>query len=240
MPGVDKMCDTLFTPTQWLTYYKNYWTNVLLARTVDVQMDSMAKAKDPDDLVQDDDNQPYSPKAPLPVKMRLEKRKMKVESCLELLAAIDALAALSPEDLAKMWTPEFLAVAKDVQAPEGYVSYIVAPGKTITDDQGQSITGEEGSGSEVMLDPTDPQVQGWIADGSISATNTADVEKEAAPAAPTLVSFTVQPDMTFVNVAADGISTTMTAGQTVDLDPNADATKAAVTNGIIAATTANV
>lgn len=230
------MLKGVLTPAEWLTYYENYWTSVAIARTVDVQADLMRKAKDGDELVQDDGNSAYTPMAPLPVKMRLEKRKMALESSLEIIASIKALKALPEGDLEKMWTPEFLAVAADVAAPENFVQFAVTPGKSITDEEGTTVTGDEKTTTVVMLDPNDEQVLAWIKDGSITPMSGEAAAEEAAPAAvdPALASFTVQAGKSVVT--ADGV--THAENTTVDLDPEGDQAKEWVAAGAIAPTVA--
>lgn len=97
-----------FTAREWLLYYRNIWQRNVAAGTIDVHMDMATKADNPEFPVQNANGMT------VPVKARLEERKISLEDTLKLLASIDQLLAMSDEDIAKMWTPEALKVAEDM------------------------------------------------------------------------------------------------------------------------------
>ena len=108
-PSLKDLCEGKYTYKQWLTYYKNIWTRNLMARSIDVQTDMALKAKNPEESVQDDQGRQ------VPVKVRLEIRKMYVQDALDLIAGIDKLIEVKDEEFeAKVLSKEALAVAEDM------------------------------------------------------------------------------------------------------------------------------
>ena len=112
MEGVQFLSSTAVTKKQWLQYYINTWNRNLIARTIDVHTDMVLKSVDPEQQVQSDAG------AMVPVKVRLEHRKIAVQDALEIVKAAAALLELSDEDLEKEWSPEALAIAKDMLPAE--------------------------------------------------------------------------------------------------------------------------
>jgi hypothetical protein len=111
MPDISSLCANTYTKKQWLNYYKNVWTRNLMARAIDVQTDATLKAKNPEEIVQTDDQRQ------VPVKERLEIRKMLVQDALDLIVGIDALLIIAEKDnefQTLVLSPEALAVAKDM------------------------------------------------------------------------------------------------------------------------------
>lgn len=113
MPSYDALTKGIYTPLQWLYFYKNLWTRNLIARTIDVQNDAASKAKNAGEMVPDDVTG-----EPIPVSARLERRKIVVQDALDLLVSIDAMIKVIDEDkedfTAKFWSPEALQVAEDM------------------------------------------------------------------------------------------------------------------------------
>ena len=108
MDSFEALAKTEYTFADFLRYYKNIWDRNLVARTIDVQTDTILKAANPDEKVQHEGQL-------MLVKERLELRKILVQDALDLIAGIDALAALSPEEYkAKCLSKEALAVAADM------------------------------------------------------------------------------------------------------------------------------
>jgi len=120
-PSIEEMLNKQISPAQWLNYYRNVWQRCLIARTIDVQSDLVLKAKNPDELVIN-----MQTGQQLPVKQRLEDRKMLVSDALEILESIDYILNIhvkSNVDGAKTiaetyWTPEALKVAEDMLPPK--------------------------------------------------------------------------------------------------------------------------
>ena len=99
------------TLKQWLTFYKNTWTKYLAARLIDVQSDTTLKAINPEEEVDHEiDGMPVK----IPVKKRLELRKIFVQDAVDLLASIDAFLALSEEEITAKSSKEALKVADDM------------------------------------------------------------------------------------------------------------------------------
>ena len=109
---MDSMTQKLYSPQEWLTYYKNDWTRRVVAMTVDVECDTAAKAINPDKQV------PSTEGGITTVKERLEARKMGLASGLRFIEALDTLLEI-PDDqfVAKCWSTEALSVAADMLPP---------------------------------------------------------------------------------------------------------------------------
>lgn len=108
MPNLESMVKGKYGVRDWLNYYRNVWTRNLTARLTDVQTDTELKKKTPDETVQGDDGQP------LPVKHRLEIRKIAVQDAVNLIGNIDKLLALDDAQLAATYGLEALKVAADM------------------------------------------------------------------------------------------------------------------------------
>lgn len=153
MPTTAEMCERVFTTREWLQYYRNLWTRNVIARTVDTQCDRAVKAKDPEEKVVSDITQ-----TEIPVKERLEERKILVKDGLELLAAIDALLAIpDAEFVEKAWSEEALKVAEDMISNEPAVGsrceidgktgvWMKQEGKMVCAIQSDAPKKEEGAG----------------------------------------------------------------------------------------------
>lgn len=131
MPDLSVMTTKGFTIREWLSYYKNVWNRNLAARLIDVQCDTVSKAINPEEPMQLEDGRE------IPVKQRLEMRKILVQDAVDLIAGIDALLALSDEKLLVRQTKEALAVAEDMKpiVPKvGDVCAIDGKAGTLQDD----------------------------------------------------------------------------------------------------------
>lgn len=118
MPNVVDLTKRKITAQEWLQYYQNIWTRNAVARTVDVKVDEALKAINPDELVESGMNDG----GVIPVKERLEHRKILVQDALDISEAIGKLIAHTPEEFEKSeWSKEALAVAKDMMPVESNV-----------------------------------------------------------------------------------------------------------------------
>ena len=115
MPSTGDLTKQAYSFRQWLTYYHNIWARNVIAHTIDVQYDEILRAENPETPVPF--NSPVGT-VEMPVKERLEHRKMNLEHALKTLAAIEALEAKTDEELAARWSPEALKVAEDVITQE--------------------------------------------------------------------------------------------------------------------------
>lgn len=112
MPAFDAMTKIDFTPKEWARYYRNTWARNSVAKTIDVENDKQMKAVNPDEIVQNSDGRM------MPVKERLENRKIELQDALDIMRHAEALLALSDEELAAKWTPEALKVDEDMMPPK--------------------------------------------------------------------------------------------------------------------------
>lgn len=110
MPAFDQLTKEIYTPKQWLNYYRNIWHRNTVARTIDVLTDTELKKKNPDENVQCEDGQVR------PVKQRLELRKEAVQDGLNLVKTIDAMIAVADDKFTEtFWSEAALAVAEDMK-----------------------------------------------------------------------------------------------------------------------------
>lgn len=184
MPSMDAMLTQTYSLSQWLNFYRNVWTRNLAACLTDVQADAALLATDPEALtgenvtnavgqiMLDEHNEVKKKRA----SDRIIERKASVQNAIDILAAIDSLETLSPEDLAAKWSPEALATPakKDAAAPAEAatatvdpkaVSFTVNAGKAL--QQGDKTYTE---GTTIDLNPDDAQTQAWVAEGLIAPT----------------------------------------------------------------------
>lgn len=111
MPPINFMISEKMDVKAWLTYYKNMWTRNQVATMIDIATDIELKAKNPNTMVTSDTDRTLT----IPVKVRLEDRKVRMEDNLRLLAAVDSMLAMTTEELTKTYmTEEALKVADDV------------------------------------------------------------------------------------------------------------------------------
>lgn len=185
-PSMDAMLTQKYSLANWLNFYHNVWTRNLAACLTDVQADTTLLASDPEALTAEPvknavGQMMLSEKGEVLYKRadeRLEERKASVQNSIDILAAIDALEQLSPEDLAAKWSPEALApkvapATEDAAAPAEVatadttlVSFTVQPGKAVSTTDGVA----HGEGEKVNLNPTDAQTIEWVEGGYIAPT----------------------------------------------------------------------
>lgn len=156
-----------YTFKQWMQFYKNTWQRNLTARCIDLQSDIALKAKDPETPVVTEDGQT------VPVKIRLEYRKIVVQDALDLIASIDAMIAMTDEQFAAFISPEGLAIAPDVIAPSAKV------GDACTTPDNKAGTFQEENGQLICI-PTE------ATPAPAEAQTTTPPDATVAPAAPTL------------------------------------------------------
>lgn len=117
MITMDILTKKEYSPRDWLIYYKNVWIRNTIARTIDVDTDRALKNVDPETMVDVPENGQV-----VPVKVRLESRKISVQDGLDIIAAIDRLLASLPEGQtfeSKYWSKEALKVDDDMMPKDG-------------------------------------------------------------------------------------------------------------------------
>lgn len=109
-PAIGELINKDITNKQWLTYYRNIWRRNCVAASLDVVTDTEAKLKNPEEMVACEDQEIR------PVKARLEMRKEKLQTILNILKATETLIAIPEAEFeAKTWSTEALAVAEDMK-----------------------------------------------------------------------------------------------------------------------------
>lgn len=91
------MTQKVFTVREYLTYYKNTWTRHMAARAIDVYTDKVLLDKNGPEFMVEDARTGQN----IPLKLRLELRKMAVSDAVEIVQAADALLAMSDEEINK-------------------------------------------------------------------------------------------------------------------------------------------
>lgn len=120
MPSVKELVTMQFTNKHWLQYYLNIWTRNTMAMAIDVQFDKVMKANNPEAMVE------YEGQL-IPVKTRLENRKIKLQDYLDIVAAIKHLMSIADDEFeAKVLSKEALAVDEDM-LPKEEVKEELAP-----------------------------------------------------------------------------------------------------------------
>lgn len=111
--SVQFLSQTLLTGAEWINYYQNIWCKNTIARTIDVQTDMNALAKNPNEMVQADGGA-GDPRGMqfIPLATRLEHRKIAVQDALAILEAIKNVGEHADIE-AFYWNDEFLAVAPE-------------------------------------------------------------------------------------------------------------------------------
>ena len=106
MPSMEAMIKNAYSVQDFLNYYRNIWVRNLAARLIDVETDVVAKGINPEEIVQEGNEE-------MPVKIRLERRKIYVKDAMGIIAAMDSLIALKEGVMAKT-SDAALAVATDM------------------------------------------------------------------------------------------------------------------------------
>jgi len=154
MPDVKDMATSDYSPRNWLQYYKNIWTRNAVARTIDVQTDAILKAVDPEQVVLTDEGQP------VPVKQRLEQRKIILQDALNLLEGIESIVAVEEKEfVTKFWSKEALAVAEDMLPKKE------TPAEAVKEpaEEGSAATAE-GASNEPGADKIEKKEEGAVPD----------------------------------------------------------------------------
>ena len=128
MPTVKELVTMQFTNKHWLQYYLNIWTRNSMAVAIDVQTDKALKLQNPEEEVEHvEDNV----KMIIPVKDRLEKRKILLQDYLDRITGIKYLLSIADEEFeAKVLSKEALAVDEDMLPKEEVKSEEVTPEPT--------------------------------------------------------------------------------------------------------------
>lgn len=104
-PSMDSMTQKVYSVREWFTFYKNTWLRNSAARAIDVYTDTVLLAKEGPEFMVEDGRTGQN----IPVKIRLELRKMNVQDAIEIVKAADALLALTDEEIeAKCFSEEAL------------------------------------------------------------------------------------------------------------------------------------
>ena len=110
--SIDVLSTKSLTDKEWLIYYRNVWMRNVVARTIDVDCDTVLKANNPDEMVQNDNPNDFN-KQFMPVAERLERRKIALADGIKLIASIDRLLAI--ENIpGTFWTEDALKVSDDM------------------------------------------------------------------------------------------------------------------------------
>lgn len=229
LPSVQDMATTDIPSGNWLLFFHNTWRRQVIARTVDVYIDTKLKENDPDQMVGHSLN---GEAVQTKVKYRLEHRKMKLQEALEVVEAVEALKLLTPEQIHdQFWGEEAMKVAPDVAAEaagDEEQQTAIEQNFTVLADEGINLDGTQYSKDEIVaLDPSDQNTVTLVADGKIAL-------KEAdAPALPEQKQYKFLVDF---GVEAEGGAK---AGETIML-PGAGWTPEQVADAVAAGTIALV
>lgn len=101
------------TDKEWLTLYKNVLTKNAIALTIDMNRDAKLKAENPETKVKYTEGHMQFE---MPVKMRLEKLRIRLENTLSTLTSISELLERHDQVRAEFWSKEALLTPEDVKA----------------------------------------------------------------------------------------------------------------------------
>jgi len=137
LPNINGMTGKVYTKREWLTFYKNAWTRNAMARAIDVLTDRTLKAENPDQIVESGDDF-------VPVKVRLETRKINLQDALNILGGIETLLAIKDSEFdTQILSKEALAVDEDM-IPKEAPAPEVTP-ETPVEPQKEEAPAEESS-----------------------------------------------------------------------------------------------
>lgn len=161
MPDVNSLVKNSFEIKDWLKYYENIWKRNLTARLVDIETDLALKATNPDLEVVNDDG------AQMPVKARLEHRKILAQDAVNILDKFAKLLALTPGELLTKYNPDALKIADDMlpKKPVESVDQETKKYKVLKDIKGDDDKIIYAVGSVVEL--TSSQVGGYVEGGAM-------------------------------------------------------------------------
>lgn len=126
LPSVEEMVTNGYTIRHWLQFYKNVWTRQCAAGAIDIQNDRIRKVINPDEMVMDGQEA-------VPVKIRLENRKIALQDGLNVLKAVDALMAFKDEELEeKLFGEENLKVDDDMLPKKEEAAIDAEPAAEVT------------------------------------------------------------------------------------------------------------
>lgn len=148
MPQMDALCKTQYSDQEWLNYYLNVWKRNLVARLIDVETDRARKAKNPEEKVPSDDGRE------IPVKERLEYRKMLVQDAVDLVSGIESLLKIPAAEFeANCYSTKALEVAEDMVPPaeNNGGAEEKAPNSPVEKKIGQFCTTEAGTPGTLQL-----------------------------------------------------------------------------------------
>ena len=117
LPNNEYMLKKEITLKEALNFYQNTWTRYLASRLIDVEHDRIKASIDPEEIVTHGDKDQYGRyfEEAMPVRHRLEKRKMLVENALLILQAVGSLIKTPDGDFeAKHLSAEALRVSDAV------------------------------------------------------------------------------------------------------------------------------
>lgn len=163
---MDEINESLFQGTktvkEWLTFYLNIWRRNVIARTVDMKVDEVRAAVNPNEMVMvhpgTQDMQQVK------IVQRLDIRKQAVSDGLELVRTIEELLTLPEGELEKtLWSEEHLKLNPDIQPRK----YRVIKEEGLKLENGQIFV----KGTILVLDPTDDQVKKFLEDGTVEEMN---------------------------------------------------------------------
>ncbi len=118
MPSVKEMVENGYTVRHWLNYYLNIWKRQAAACAIDVYCDQLRKKDNPEMQVEQGQQV-------IPVKERLEHRKIKLQDALDVIAGAEALLEIPEAEFeTKIFSKEALAVAEDM-LPKPFKKYTV-------------------------------------------------------------------------------------------------------------------
>ena len=111
MPALNDLTKFIFTPKQWVTFYRNVWARNLINKTVDIECDKILKTQDPEMVVEHKSKM-------VTIGERLEFRKEALKEMIVIIKGIDVLLETVLDNNAdfekKYWSEEALAVAEDM------------------------------------------------------------------------------------------------------------------------------
>lgn len=108
LPSVQEMVKNGYSTKHWLQYYINIWNRQSVAAAIDIKTDQIRKAIDPEMEVEEGHQV-------VPVKVRLENRKLKLQDYLDIISAAKTLMALPDDQIEEaLFGEKALAVDEDM------------------------------------------------------------------------------------------------------------------------------
>lgn len=108
LPSVKEMVQNGYTTKHWLQYFINVWNRQAAACAIDIKCDQIRKAINPEMEVEDQQQI-------IPVKQRLENRKLKLQDYLDIIAGAKELMAIPDDQIEEaLFSEKALAVDADM------------------------------------------------------------------------------------------------------------------------------